>query len=150
MHLDMQVEAHLEIPQPVCPALSLPASSSVCGRRKLSPVYPPLHGPLIWLSKVESGSEFVSVIEVQTSFKCVVYIPIHFKVLIAKIHWTRFGTGPFLMVLQMPTLFMSSVRVTSCSLLLCVLPFLLYILSSSTLLFYFGGRWRGRIWDGSC
>lgn len=49
----------------------------------------------------------------------------HFKVLIAKIHWTCFGTGPFLMdlnplVSQMPTLYMSSVRVTSRSPLLYV------------------------------
>lgn len=32
MHLDMQVEDHLEIPQPVCSALSLPQRSpSLCG-----------------------------------------------------------------------------------------------------------------------
>ncbi len=56
---------------------------------------------------------------------CTVYIPIHFKVLMAKLHWTCFGNGPFLMhlntsVSQMPTLFVSSVRVTFCSPLLYV------------------------------
>lgn len=79
----------------------------------------------------------------------------HFKVLIAKIHWTCFGTGPFLMdlnplVSQMPTLHVFCTCHLPLSSSLCVLPFLLYVLSSSTLLFYFGGRWRGRIRDGSC
>lgn len=162
MHLDTQVEAHLEIPQPVCPALSLslslPACPSVCGRRKLSPVHPPLHGPQIWPSKVESGSEFVPVIEVQiffsTSFKCI--YPDPFQGIDCKNtldlfwDWTLpnafkpfgFTDANSLRVLctcHLP--FSSSLR---------VLPFLPYALFSSTLLFYFGGRWRGRIRNGSC
>lgn len=123
MHLDTQVEAHLEIPQPVCPALSLPACPSVCGRRKLSPVHPPLHGPLIWASKVEW--EWICSCNWSADFLQMYISRFHFKVLIAKIHWTCFGTGPFLMdlnplVSQMPTLYMSSVRVTSRSPLLYV------------------------------
>lgn len=56
---------------------------------------------------------------------CTVYIPIHFKVLMAKIHWPCFWNGSFLMhlntsVSQMPTLFVSSVWVTLCSPLLYV------------------------------
>lgn len=58
MHIDTQVEAHLEIPQPVCPALSPSIPLSVW-EKKLSPVRPGLHSPLIWASKAESGSEFM-------------------------------------------------------------------------------------------
>lgn len=135
-------------------SLSLPACPSVCGRRKLSPVHPPLHGPLIWASKVESGSEFVPVIEVQIFFKCI--YPDPFQCIDCK------NTLDLFWDWTLPNAFKpfgftdaNSLRVLcTCHLpfssSLCVLPFLLYVLSSSTLLFYFGGRWRGRIWDGSC
>ncbi len=158
MHLDTQVEAHLEIPQPVCPALSPSVPLSVWEKKIIT--CPSSTSQSTDLGIESREWEWICFCNWTAVFLfhllqmcCTVYIPIHFKVLMAKLHWTCFGNGPFLMhlntsVSQMPTLFVplygspSVLLFSMCPSISPVRP-----LSSSTLSFCFGRR--GRIWNGS-
>ncbi len=133
------MEAHLEIPQPVCPALSPRVPLSVWEKKMIT--CPSSTSQSTDLGIESREWEWICFCNWTAVFLfhllqmcCTVYIPIHFKVLMAKLHWTCFGNGPFLMhlntsVSQMPTLCFLCTGHLLFSSSLCVLPFLLYVLS---------------------
>ncbi len=159
MHLDTQVGAHLEIPQPVCPALSPSVPLSVWEKKMIT--CPSSTSQSTDLGIESREGEWICFFCNWTAvflfhllqMCCTVYISDPFQGIDGKITLDLFWEWTFPMHLntrsqQMPTLCFplygspSVLLFSMCPSISPVRP-----LSSSTLSFCFGRR--GRIWNGS-